>query len=120
MMKKTILSLLFTFALLLTASANDSIFVKLKSGRVLAYEYGENDTVSVNEKVIIIADTIFYSEAVSRITFDRSVLKQESGTQFVSFKLRGNEEINTDLLGKNFTADINDLTKADTIKFTIK
>ena len=119
MMKKTILCLLFTFALLLTASANDSIFVKLKSGRVLAYEYGENDTVSVNEKVIIIADTIFYSEAVSRITFDRSVLKQESGTQFVSFKLRGNEEINTDLLGKTFTADINDLTKADTIKFTI-
>ena len=119
MMKNTILSILFTFALLLTASANDSIFVQLKSGRVLAYEYGENDTVSVNEKVISIADTIFYSEAVSRITFDRSILKQESGTQFVSFKLRGSEELNTSLLGKTFTADINDLATADTIKFTI-
>ena len=119
MMKNTILSVLFTFALLLTASANDSIFVQLKSGKVLAYEYGENDTVSVNEKVIAIADTIFYSEAVSRITFDRSILKQESGTQFVSFKLRGNEDINTCLLGKTFTADINDLATADTIKFTI-
>lgn len=119
MMKKTILSLLFTFALLLTASANDSIFVQLKSGEILAYEYGENDTVSVNEKFITIADTIFYSEAVNRITFNRDVLKQESGIQFVSFKLRGSEEINACLLGKTFTADIGDLTTADTIRFTI-
>ena len=65
--------------------AQDSIFVQLKDGTVLAYEYAENDTVSVDETYINISDTTFYSGYVRRIVFDRSVLGRESSMQLMSF-----------------------------------
>ena len=119
MIKGTILSILFAFALLLPAIANDSIYVQLKDGTILAYEYAENDTVSVDEKFMSIADTTIFSGEVSRVTFDREMLKKESGVRFINLKLRGTDEANSALFKKTFTADVNHLETADTILFNI-
>jgi hypothetical protein len=120
MMKKIFFGLLFFFALLTGVKAtNDSIFIQLKSGELLAYEYLEYDTVSVNERYIYVADTMFHSANVSRIVFNREMLKKETGVQFVAFKLRATDAANESLMGRTFTADIDELSSADTIRFNI-
>ena len=120
MTKKALLFMLAAIAMLLPAhGAQDSIFVQLKDGTVLAYEFAENDTVSVDETYINISDTTFYSGYVRRIVFDRSVLGRESSMQLMSFKLRHTDEGNEALLDKTFSADIDDLTNKDTISFII-
>ena len=119
MIKRITTYLLYTFALLLSATANDSIFVQLKSGAVLAYEYAENDTVSIDETYISVGDTTFFSCTVKRVTFDRSKIRQDSTAQFVSLKLRGSDAGNEVLLGKTFTASIDNLNTKDTILFNI-
>ncbi len=119
MIKGTILSILFAFALLLPAIAKDSIYVQLKDGTILAYEYAENDTVSVDEKFMSIADTTIFSGEVSRVTFDREMLKKENGVRFINLKLRGSDEANSALFKKTFTADVNYLETSDTILFNI-
>ena len=120
MTKRIFLVAMLLFALLAGAKAtNDSIFVQLKSGQVLAYEYLEYDTVSVNERYIHISDTMFHSANVSRIVFDREMLKKENGLQFVAFKLRASDPANEALMGRTFTADLEELTTSDTIRFNI-
>lgn len=120
MTKRIFLAAMLLFALLAGAkAANDSIFVQLKSGQVLAYEYLEYDTVSVNERYIHISDTMFHSANVSRIVFDREMLKKENGLQFVAFKLRASDPANEALMGRTFTADLEELTTSDTIRFNI-
>lgn len=47
MMKRTLFLIIAALAMLLPAAAQDSIFVQLKDGTVLAYEYAANDTVSL-------------------------------------------------------------------------
>ena len=54
-------------AMLLPVGAQDSIFVQMKDGSVLAYGLAENDTVSVDEIYMNICDTTFYSGLVNRI-----------------------------------------------------
>ena len=119
MMKRVSAYILFTFALLLSATANDSIFVQLKNGKVLAYEYLTYDTVSVDEIYISLKDTTFFSGEVKRITFDRSKIKNDTGALLVALKMRGSDNGNEALLGNNFTADVEDLTDKDTIVFNI-
>ena len=119
MMKRVSAYILFTFALLLSATANDSIFVQLKNGKVLAYEYLTYDTVSVDEIYISLKDTTFFSGEVKRITFDRSKIKNDTGAMLVSLKMRGSDNGNEALMDNNFTADIDDLTDKDTIVFNI-
>ncbi len=119
MMKRVSAYILFTFALLLSATANDSIFVQLKNGKVLAYEYLTYDTVSVDEIYISLKDTTFFSGEVKRITFDRSKIKNDTGAMLVSLKMRSSDNGNEALMGNNFTADIDDLTDKDTIVFNI-
>lgn len=119
MMKRVSAYILFTFALLLSATANDSIFVQLKNGKVLAYEYLTYDTVSVDEIYISLKDTTFFSGEVKRITFDRSKIKNDTGALLVAMKMRGSDNGNEALLGNNFTADVEDLTDKDTIVFNI-
>lgn len=119
MMKRVSAYILFTFALLLSATANDSIFVQLKNGTVLAYEYLTYDTVSVDETYITLKDTTFFSGEVKRITFDRSKIKHDTGALLVALKMRSSDKGNEALLGNTFTADIDDLTDKDTIVFNI-
>ena len=119
MIKRVSAYILFTFALLLSAVANDSIFVQLKNGTVLAYEYLTYDTVSVDEIYISLKDTTFFSGEVKRITFDRSKIKNDTGAMLVALKMRGSDNGNEALMDNNFTADIDDLTDKDTIVFNI-
>ena len=119
MTKKILTYILYTFALLLPATANDSIFVQLKDGTILAYEYAQYDTVAVDETYIILKDTTFFSGTVKRITFDRKQIKQDNTAQLVSLKLRGSDEPNKALLGNTFTADLDELANKETISFNI-
>ena len=120
MMKRILFLMIAAIAVLLPASAaKDSIFVQLKNGTVLAYEYAANDTVSVNEVYLNIADTAIYSGHVRRIVFDRAVLGKGSGIQLMAFKLRHTDEGNEALLDKTFSADVDLLTNGDTIDFVI-
>ncbi len=119
MTKKALLLIMAAIAMLLPAAAQDSIFVQLKDGNVLAYGYAANDTVSINEKYISICDTTFHSANVRRIVFDRKVLGSATQMQFMSFKLRHTDESNEALIDKTFSADIDALTDKDTINFVI-
>ena len=119
MTKRILTYILFTIALLLPATANDSIFVQLKNGTVLAYEYATYDTVSVDEIYITLKDTTFFSGEVTRVTFNRKYIKEENSAQLVSLKLRGSDEANKALLGNTFTADVDELIEKDTITFII-
>lgn len=115
--------LIFLFSVMFfsfsVVAENDSVFVQLKNGKILAFEFLEYDTVSVDEEYINVSDTSFYSGLVRRVVFNRSVLKQDFQLQFVSFKFRNTDDANAALLGRNFAADTDELTNNDTISFVI-
>lgn len=119
MMKRALFTMMAVIAMLLPVGAQDSIFVQMKDGTVLAYGLAENDTVSVDEIYMNICDTTFYSGLVNRIVFDRNMLAKKSGMQLMSFKLRHTDEGNEALLDKTFSADIDELMNNDTISFVI-
>ncbi len=119
MTKRALSLVIAVIAMLLPVAAQDSIFVQLKDGNVLAYGYAAYDTVSINEKYINICDTTFHSAYVRRIVFNRAELSNNPGVQLMSFKLRHTDEGNEALIDKTFSADIKELTDNDTINFII-